>query len=63
MTSWTLKSSPTSIRSDRGSRRKAGIADDYFSTPPPLLRVEDYRDADRCLRRAAVCPELLDPWD
>ena len=29
------------------------------------LRVleEDYREADRYLRRAAGCPELMDPWD
>jgi hypothetical protein len=44
-------------------KKRAGIADDYFSTPPPLVREEDYREADRFLRRAAGCSELLDPWD
>jgi hypothetical protein len=44
-------------------KERAGIADDYFSTPPPLVQEEDYREADRYLRRAAGCPELLDPWD
>jgi hypothetical protein len=44
-------------------KKRVGIADDYFSTPPPLVREEDYREADRFLRRAAGCPELLDPWD
>ena len=45
------------------TKKMAGIADDYFSTPPPLVREEDYREADRYLRRAAGCPELSDPWD
>jgi len=40
-----------------------GIAEDYFSTPPPLVREEDDREADRYLRRAAGCPGLMDPWD
>jgi hypothetical protein len=44
-------------------KKLTGIADDYFSTPPPLVREEDYREADRYLRRAAGCPELSDPWD
>ena len=44
-------------------KKLAGIAEDYFSTPPPLVREEDYREADRYLRRAGGCPELLDPWD
>lgn len=44
-------------------KKLSGIADDYFSTPPPLVREEDYREADRYLRRAAGCPELMDPWD
>ena len=44
-------------------KQKTGITDDYFSTPPPLVREEDCREADRYLRRAAGCPELLDPWD
>jgi hypothetical protein len=43
-------------------KKLTGIAEDYFSTPPPLVREEDYREADRYLRRAAGCPELLDPW-
>jgi hypothetical protein len=43
--------------------RLPGIADDYFSTPPPLVREEDYRDADHYLRQVAGCPELNDPWD
>ena len=43
-------------------KKRARIDDDYFSTPPPLVREEDYREADRFLRRAAGCPELLDPW-
>ena len=34
-------------------KQKTGITDDYFSTPPPLVREEDYREADRYLRRAA----------
>jgi hypothetical protein len=48
-----------------GSKRlkqQTGVADDYFSTPPPLVREEDYRDADRYLRQLAGCPELPDPW-
>jgi hypothetical protein len=44
-------------------RQQTGVADDYFSTPPPLVREEDYREADRYLRQAAGCPELNDPWD
>jgi hypothetical protein len=44
-------------------KKLTGIAEDYFSTPPPLVREDDYREADRYLRRAAGCPELLDPWD
>ena len=44
-------------------KRQTGVADDYFSTPPPLVREEDYREADRYLRQAAGCPELNDPWD
>jgi hypothetical protein len=44
-------------------KKLTGIAQDYFSTPPPLVREEDYREADRYLRRAAGCPELQDPWD
>jgi hypothetical protein len=44
-------------------KKLSGIADDYFSTPPPLVREEDYRQAYRYLRRAAGCPELMDPWD
>jgi hypothetical protein len=44
-------------------KKLTGIADDYFSTPPPLVREEDYREADRYLRRAAGCSELMDPWD
>lgn len=44
-------------------KKLSGIADDYFSTPPPLVRDGDYREADRYLRRAAGCPELMDPWD
>jgi hypothetical protein len=44
-------------------KKLTGIAEDYFSTPPPLVREEDYREADRYLRRAGGCPELLDPWD
>src|SRR5262249_6783508 len=44
-------------------KKLTGIAEDYFSTPPPLVREEDYREADRYLRRTAGCPELLDPWD
>jgi len=43
-------------------KKLTGIAEDYFSTPPPLVREEDYREADRYLRRAAGCPELLDLW-
>ncbi len=45
------------------AKTMTGIAEDYFSTPPPLVREEDYREADRYLRRAAGCPELRDPWD
>lgn len=41
----------------------AGISEDYFSSPPPLVREEDYREADRYLRQVAGCPQLLDPWD
>jgi hypothetical protein len=44
-------------------RQQTGVADDYFSTPPPLVREQDYREADRYLRQAAGCPELNDPWD
>jgi hypothetical protein len=44
-------------------KQQTGVADDYFSTPPPLVREEDYREADRYLRRAAGCPKLNDPWD
>ena len=44
-------------------KQQTGIADDYFSTPPPLVREQDYREADRYLRQAAGCPELNDPWD
>ncbi len=44
-------------------KKRARIEEGYFSTPPPLVREEDYRDADRYLRRAAGCPELLDPWE
>jgi hypothetical protein len=44
-------------------KKLTGIAEDYFSTPPPLVREADYREADRYLRRAAGCPELPDPWD
>jgi hypothetical protein len=44
-------------------KQQTGIAVDYFSTPPPLVREEDYREADRYLRQAAGCPELNDPWD
>jgi hypothetical protein len=44
-------------------KQQTGVADDYFSTPPPLVREEDYREADRYLRQAAGCPELNDPWD
>ena len=43
-------------------KKLTGIAEDYYSTPPPLVREEDYREADRYLRRVAGCPELLDPW-
>src|SRR5262249_329060 len=43
-------------------KKLTGVAEDYFSTPPPLGREGDYREADRYLRRAAGCPELLDPW-
>ena len=42
---------------------ETGVADDYFSTPPPLVREEDFREADRYLRHLAGCPELNDPWD
>jgi hypothetical protein len=42
-------------------KQQTGVADDYFSTPPPLVREDDYREADRYLRQAAGCPELLDP--
>jgi hypothetical protein len=48
-----------------GSKRlkqQTGVADEYFSTPPPLVREEDYREADRYLRQLAGCPELPDPW-
>jgi hypothetical protein len=44
-------------------KQQTGVADDYFSTPPPLVREEDYQEADRYLRLAAGCPELKDPWD
>jgi hypothetical protein len=44
-------------------KKLTGIADDYFSTTPPLVKEDDYREADRYLRRAAGCPGLLDPWD
>ena len=44
-------------------KQQTGVDDDYFSTPPPLVREEDYREADRYLRQAAGCPELNDPWD
>jgi hypothetical protein len=44
-------------------KKLTGVAEDYFSTPPPLVREEDYREANRYLRRAAGSPELLDPWD
>jgi hypothetical protein len=44
-------------------KQQTGVADDYFSTPPPLVREQDYREADRYLRQAAGCPELNDPWD
>jgi hypothetical protein len=43
-------------------KQQTGVADDYFSTPPPLVREEDYREADRYLRQLAGCPELPDPW-
>jgi len=43
-------------------KQQTGVADDYFSTPPPLVREEDYREADRYLRRLAGCLELPDPW-
>jgi len=41
---------------------QTGIAEDYFATPPPLVREEDYREADRYLRQLAGCLELPDPW-
>lgn len=44
-------------------KKLSGIADDYFSTPPPVVREENYREADRYLRRASGCSELMDPWD
>jgi hypothetical protein len=44
-------------------KQQTGVADDYFSTPPPLVREEDYREADRYLRQLAGYPELDDPWD
>lgn len=44
-------------------KKWARIDDDYYSTPPPLVREDDYREADRYLRRAAGCSELMDPWD
>ncbi len=44
-------------------KQQTGVADDYFSTPPPLVREEEYREADRYLRQAAGCPELSDPWE
>jgi hypothetical protein len=43
-------------------KQQTGVADDYFSTPPPLVREEDYREADRYLRQLAGCPELPEPW-
>jgi hypothetical protein len=44
-------------------KRQTGVADDYFATPPPLVREGDYREADRYLRRVAGRPDLSDPWD
>ena len=44
-------------------KQQTGVADDYFSTPPPLVREEDFREADRYLRQLAGCQELPDPWD
>jgi len=44
------------------AKKRARIADEYFSTPPPLVREEDYREADRYLRQAAGYRELLNPW-
>jgi hypothetical protein len=43
-------------------KQRTGVADDYFSTPPPLVREEDYRAADRCLRQLAGYLGLPDPW-
>ena len=47
---------------DSLAKKLSGIADDYFSTPP-TVREDDYREADRYLRRAAGCPGLMDPCD
>lgn len=44
-------------------KKRARIDDDYFSTPPLLVRDEGYQEADLFLRRIAGCPELIDPWE
>jgi hypothetical protein len=49
-------------RRSKWLKQQTGVADEYFSTPPPLVREEDYREADRSLRRLAGYLELPDPW-